>query len=104
MREAAMAAGFVGTVNSSNLVIATEPEAAALAVGQKQTELTPLAHSGGSFMVIDMGGGTIDMTIHEVQSAQLELKELTHRRSLPEVCRWVEVVQAWNILYSIIRP
>lgn len=39
-------------------------------------------------MIIDMGGGTVDMTIHQVESVvgqDLALSELTHRECLPEV-------------------
>ena len=80
-----MEAGYIGSVNSKDLVIATEPEAAALAVRQKQAELTPLAHTGGNFMVIDMGGGTVDMTVHRVNSVEFELTEVTARRCIGEV-------------------
>lgn len=40
-------------------------------------------------MIIDMGGGTVDMTIHTVDSSlgsdTLALSELTHRECLAEV-------------------
>lgn len=47
-----------------------------------------VANPGGRFMIIDMGGGTVDMTIHQVESVvgqDLALSELTHRECLPEV-------------------
>ena len=39
-------------------------------------------------MIIDMGGGTVDMTIHKVDSVmgqEMALTEVTHRECLPEV-------------------
>lgn len=44
--------------------------------------------TGGKFMIIDMGGGTVDMTIHRVDSVmgqEMALSEVTHRECLPEV-------------------
>ena len=44
--------------------------------------------AGGTFMIIDMGGGTVDMTIHKVDSVmgqEMALTEVTHRECLPEV-------------------
>jgi hypothetical protein len=38
------------------------------------------------FMVIDMGGGTVDMTLHKsLGRGDLMLAEVTHRECLPEV-------------------
>lgn len=39
-------------------------------------------------MITDMGGGTVDMTIHKVESVmgqEMALTEVTHRECLPEV-------------------
>jgi molecular chaperone DnaK (HSP70) len=86
MREAAMDAGIITSLQSASLVIATEPEAAALAAQQRK-DLMGLT-AGGKFMVIDMGGGTVDMTIHKVDSVlggEMTLSEVTHRECLPEV-------------------
>eukprot|EP00775_Hariotina_reticulata_P011138 gene11138-11291_t len=85
MREAAMDAGIITSLHSPSLIIATEPEAAALAVQQRK-DLMGLT-AGGKFMVIDMGGGTVDMTIHQVHSVlggDMTLSEVTHRECLPE--------------------
>eukprot|EP00775_Hariotina_reticulata_P011136 gene11136-11289_t len=85
MREAAMDAGIIASLQSASLVIATEPEAAALAAQQRK-DLMGLT-AGGKFMVIDMGGGTVDMTIHKVDAVlggQVTLSEVTHRECLPE--------------------
>jgi hypothetical protein len=43
--------------------------------------------AGGRLMIIDMGGGTVDMTIHKVdtQGDAVNLSELTHRECLAEV-------------------
>nr|XP_022309127.1 heat shock 70 kDa protein 12B-like [Crassostrea virginica]XP_022309128.1 heat shock 70 kDa protein 12B-like [Crassostrea virginica] len=74
MRVAAIEAG----IPSESLTLALEPEAAALFT--KEQKLCPQSRNGkvdlvpftpGSmFMVIDLGGGTGDITIHEVQSDQ----------------------------------
>jgi molecular chaperone DnaK (HSP70) len=58
MRRAAVAAGFVATETSPALLLAAEPEAAALTIHKRQ----PLDfHEHQRFMVIDMGGGTVDL-------------------------------------------
>ena len=82
-----MEADIVPTANSPALLLATEPEAAALVARQRHDLLGMGA--GAHFMVIDMGGGTVDMTIHEVGRVfgeNMELTEVTHRECLAEVC------------------
>ncbi|XP_061185738.1 heat shock 70 kDa protein 12A-like [Saccostrea echinata] len=72
MREAAVLAG----IPSTRLKIALEPEAASL-----NCKYLPIEKNGNIFkplskyMVIDAGGGTIDITVHEVQENN-SLKEL----------------------------
>ncbi|KAG7462520.1 hypothetical protein MATL_G00185620 [Megalops atlanticus] len=84
MREAATQAGLVSESNSKDLIIALEPEAASVWCRQlpckgfvsegSQTdklEDTP----GTQYIVLDCGGGTVDITVHEVLEGGL-LKEL----------------------------
>ncbi|XP_077997389.1 heat shock 70 kDa protein 12A-like [Glandiceps talaboti] len=72
MREAAHWAGLVSP-HKNNLVIALEPEAASIyckdlklgicAEGFDKTEIAA-KKPGGSYMVVDCGGGTVDITVH----------------------------------------
>ncbi|XP_030622713.1 heat shock 70 kDa protein 12A-like [Chanos chanos] len=73
MREAAVQAGLVTEFASEQLIVALEPEAASLwckehpaddltAEGQDTLEQKP----GTQYMVVDCGGGTVDITVHEM--------------------------------------
>ncbi|XP_062389458.1 heat shock 70 kDa protein 12A-like [Sardina pilchardus] len=84
MREAAKQAGMIEKLDSENLIIALEPEAASvwckqlpkegfLGVGQQGNELEQ--STGTQYIVVDCGGGTIDITAHEVRDGGY-LKEL----------------------------
>ncbi|XP_060567544.1 heat shock 70 kDa protein 12A-like, partial [Ruditapes philippinarum] len=70
MREAAEEAG----ISKERLTIALEPEAASLfcrhlpvekSLGRKKVSLSKF-QAGKKYLVLDAGGGTIDITIHEV--------------------------------------
>ncbi|XP_027578521.1 heat shock 70 kDa protein 12A-like [Pipra filicauda] len=84
MRLAAKEAGMISDMLSKNLIIALEPEAASLWCKQlpregfmadssdkKKFEDSP----GIQYIVVDCGGGTIDITVHEIQENHC-LKEL----------------------------
>ncbi|XP_071392153.1 heat shock 70 kDa protein 12A-like [Centroberyx affinis] len=84
MRKAATEAGIVTEHKADKLVIALEPEAASVwcmklpsdgfiaeNVGQNTLEQAP----GTQYIVVDCGGGTIDITVHEVLGGGA-LKEL----------------------------
>ncbi|XP_009085205.1 heat shock 70 kDa protein 12A-like [Serinus canaria] len=88
MRLAAKKAGIISDMLSRNLIIALEPEAASLWCKQlphegfmsdssdkKKFEDSP----GIQYIVVDCGGGTIDITVHEIQENH-DLKEL-HKAS-----------------------
>uniref|UniRef100_W5L047 Heat shock 70 kDa protein 12A-like n=1 Tax=Astyanax mexicanus TaxID=7994 RepID=W5L047_ASTMX len=89
MREAATEAGLVTDYEPDRLVVALEPEAASVwcrqlpsegfmegdLEGSEKIEEVP----GTQYMVVDCGGGTIDITVHEVVQGGC-LKEL-HRVS-----------------------
>ncbi|KAL3145611.1 hypothetical protein ABBQ32_003157 [Trebouxia sp. C0010 RCD-2024] len=79
MRQAAVLAGIVSHPRSRNLALLYEPEAAAMAIIKHQVQPLPFAE-GKTFVVVDAGGGTVDITAHEVlrQDGQLALSELTH--------------------------
>ncbi|XP_073673530.1 heat shock 70 kDa protein 12A-like [Garra rufa] len=75
MREAAVEAGLVTNATPERLIFALEPEAASVfckqlpsdgfiaeGEGQETLEQQP----GSQYMVVDCGGGTIDITVHEV--------------------------------------
>ncbi|CAI2172471.1 1057_t:CDS:2 [Funneliformis geosporum] len=77
MRECAFAARFTNDKFSRNLVFTTEPEAAAvycLDFLKTMYKLKP----GDSFMVVDSGGGTVDLSRHEILTNN-GLSELTER-------------------------
>ncbi|KAK3109141.1 hypothetical protein FSP39_023794 [Pinctada imbricata] len=79
MREAAQMAG----IKNKNLQLALEPEAAAIYCKELAIQKTDGVDEqcmesfrpGRSFMIVDCGGGTVDITVHEVQGEGL-LKEL----------------------------
>ncbi|XP_005488761.1 heat shock 70 kDa protein 12A [Zonotrichia albicollis] len=87
MRLAAKEAGIISDMLSRNLIIALEPEAASLWCkklphegfmadsSDKKFEDSP----GIQYIVVDCGGGTIDITVHEIQENH-SLKEL-HKAS-----------------------
>ncbi|KAM4560849.1 heat shock 70 kDa protein 12A-like [Fundulus diaphanus] len=88
MREAATQAGLVTKGNSNKLIIALEPEAASVHCkklpsdgfiaenrGEDKLDQSP----GTQYIVVDCGGGTIDITVHEVLEGGA-LKEL-HKAS-----------------------
>ncbi|XP_015254299.1 PREDICTED: heat shock 70 kDa protein 12A-like [Cyprinodon variegatus] len=88
MREAAVQAGIVEDGNEERLVIALEPEAASIWCKKLPSDgfitekhnCTPLDECLGTrYIVIDCGGGTIDITVHEVVE-EGALKEL-HKAS-----------------------
>ncbi|XP_018544061.1 heat shock 70 kDa protein 12A-like [Lates calcarifer] len=88
MREAATQAGIVTKGTEDKLVIALEPEAASVWCKKLPAEgfITQnhggdsLEHSPGTqYIVVDCGGGTIDITVHEVLDGGA-LKEL-HKAS-----------------------
>eukprot|EP00752_Nemacystus_decipiens_P002189 g2083.t2 len=75
MRIAAEKAGIISTVDSPSLQLCLEPEAACLAVTSK--DAPNLAEVGKKIMIVDCGGGTVDVTTHEVLcTSPLRLKEL----------------------------
>ncbi|XP_041858641.1 heat shock 70 kDa protein 12A-like [Melanotaenia boesemani] len=88
MRKAATEAGIVTTGNEDKLVIALEPEAASVWCKKLPADGFLAENQGGDrieespgaqYIVVDCGGGTIDITVHEVLEGGA-LKEL-HKAS-----------------------
>ncbi|XP_066533202.1 heat shock 70 kDa protein 12A-like [Hoplias malabaricus] len=85
MREAATHAGLVSESDPERLIVALEPEAASVWCKQLPSEgfmegdleeaETIEEVTGTQYMVVDCGGGTIDITVHEVLEGGC-LKEL----------------------------
>ncbi|XP_022802754.1 heat shock 70 kDa protein 12A-like [Stylophora pistillata] len=74
MRQAAYEAGLGSSENPEQLIIALEPEAAALFCTEKYLERMGVVSFEGQlsqpnvhYMVVDIGGGTLDVTAHEKQ-------------------------------------
>ncbi|XP_028673861.1 heat shock 70 kDa protein 12A-like [Erpetoichthys calabaricus] len=78
MRRAAKEAGLIEDILSENLILALEPEAASLWCKQLPStgfieehlegsdELKVQQKPGTRYVVVDCGGGTVDITVHEV--------------------------------------
>ncbi|CAM9668792.1 unnamed protein product [Scytosiphon promiscuus] len=69
MRQAAHEAGMIDKVGSTKLRLCLEPEAACLAVATEDNPLTCEAE-GGYMMVVDCGGGTLDITTYHIVSVE----------------------------------
>ncbi|XP_039995088.1 heat shock 70 kDa protein 12A isoform X5 [Xiphias gladius] len=95
MREAAYKSGLVSRENPEQLIIALEPEAASIYcrklrlhqmvdLGTKTTQngLSPTDNVGSGmtqgdrYVVVDCGGGTVDLTVHQIRLPEGHLKEL----------------------------
>ena len=84
MRRAAYDAGMISDENSSKLVLCLEPEAACMACEEERRAPEPdaagnqiLLKTGDKFMVLDCGGGTVDITMHQVEDTNpLRLSEI----------------------------
>jgi len=73
MRTCAVEAGLISQRDSQSLVLALEPEAACLSTEKAGNFLA----AGDKFMVLDCGGGTVDITMHRVRSkAPFRLEEI----------------------------
>ncbi|CAB5381347.1 unnamed protein product [Rhizophagus irregularis] len=75
MRGCAFNAGLTREKNSRNLIFITEPEAAAISCLNPLEKLHNLK-PGDSFMIVDCGGGTVDLSCHELL-ANDKIREIT---------------------------
>ncbi|KAJ1565651.1 hypothetical protein HK096_000765, partial [Nowakowskiella sp. JEL0078] len=63
MREAACLGGLINSMNSESLMLVLEPEAASMwCLKNQHIELK----SGDNYIIVDCGGGTVDVTYHEI--------------------------------------
>ncbi|XP_021109010.1 heat shock 70 kDa protein 12A isoform X4 [Heterocephalus glaber] len=95
MRQAAYQAGLASPENSEQLIIALEPEAASIYCRKlrlhQMIELSSKAvvngysgsdtvgagfAQGDKYVVVDSGGGTVDLTVHQIRLPEGHLKEL----------------------------
>ncbi|KAK2511412.1 hypothetical protein Q9233_017025 [Columba guinea] len=109
MREAAYEAGLVSPENPEQLLIALEPEAASIYCRKLRLhqllELSCRAPAGGPaperaidssfrqgdrYIVADCGGGTVDLTVHQIEKPQGTLKELY------KASAWVDLTIAFE--------
>ncbi|RIA82723.1 hypothetical protein C1645_809496 [Glomus cerebriforme] len=77
MRVCAFNAGLIKEECSANLQFTTEPEAAAVHCMENLKGQT-LARPGTNFMIVDCGGGTVDLTIRKLVNDK-QLGEITER-------------------------
>ncbi|KAM8852813.1 heat shock 70 kDa protein 12A isoform 4-T4 [Synchiropus picturatus] len=94
MREAAYKSGLVSRDNPEQLIISLEPEAASIycrklrlhqmvdLTQSTQNGLSPTENVGSGmtqgdrYVVVDCGGGTVDLTVHQIRLPEGHLKEL----------------------------
>ncbi|GBB95721.1 hypothetical protein RclHR1_00260026 [Rhizophagus clarus] len=77
MRECIFNAGLIGEKNSERLQFTTEPEAAAIYCMYCLKEYK-LTEPGTTFMIVDCGGGTVDLTTRKLLEGN-QLGEVTER-------------------------
>ncbi|KAK9508986.1 hypothetical protein O3M35_006410 [Rhynocoris fuscipes] len=80
VREAAYMADICTPENSDHLLIALEPKAASVCCRHLHFDQIIQIEKGlvksGSYMVVDCGGGTVDITVHNVSAQTGTLREL----------------------------
>ncbi|CAJ0827617.1 8083_t:CDS:10 [Entrophospora sp. SA101] len=76
LQDCILKAGYTTKNSKNNLEFTTEPEAAALYCMEKLEELR--LSEGSTFMVVDCGGGTVDLTVRKLLSKN-KLSEITER-------------------------
>ena len=69
MRRAAFDAGLISEESSDRLELVLEPEAACIACEAEN----PALDNGDTLMVLDCGGGTVDITMHRVAQKMPDL-------------------------------
>ncbi|CAB5380788.1 unnamed protein product [Rhizophagus irregularis] len=75
MRECTFNAGLIGEKNSEKLQFTTEPEAAAIYCMYSSLREYRLTEPGTTFMIVDCGGGTVDLTTRKLlEENQLDVK------------------------------
>ena len=73
MRQAAVEAGIIENNSSTNMLLCLEPEGASMSVREDAEEsVRQQMHKNSVIMVLDCGGGTVDITIHKLISESYE--------------------------------
>lgn len=68
MRKAAFEAGIIDSLSSENLLLCLEPEGASIQCRNDAEEgLRNQMVKGDVVMVLDCGGGTVDITVHKLK-------------------------------------
>ncbi|POG67553.1 hypothetical protein GLOIN_2v1646180, partial [Rhizophagus irregularis DAOM 181602=DAOM 197198] len=78
MRTCAFDAGLIKEKYSTNLQFTTETEAAAIYCMEMNLKEQALAHPGTNFMIVDCGGGMVDVTVRKLINND-QLGEITER-------------------------
>ncbi|RGB33496.1 hypothetical protein C1646_788695 [Rhizophagus diaphanus] len=78
MRECTFNAGLIDEKNSEKLQFTTEPEAAAVYCMHSSLRECKLTEPGTTFMIVDCGGGTVDLTTRKLLEGN-QLGEITER-------------------------
>ncbi|RIA79989.1 hypothetical protein C1645_793456 [Glomus cerebriforme] len=78
MRECAYNAGLIKERYSEKLQFTTEPEAAAIHCMESSLKVNDLNTPGTTFMIVDCGGGTVDLTTRKLLKDK-QLGEVTER-------------------------
>ncbi|KAK9474219.1 uncharacterized protein V1510DRAFT_306418 [Dipodascopsis tothii] len=94
-RRAAVQAGFIKDINDRRLTLITEPEAAAIFCAREDANKV---HAGEAFLVVDCGGGTVDLIAYEVEDEDpFTVRECT--TGTGELCGSVAIdMSFWTIL------
>ena len=67
MRRAAVEAKIIDHINSSNLLLSLEPEGASIQCREDSEEsMRSQMMKNSVAMVLDCGGGTVDITVHKL--------------------------------------
>jgi molecular chaperone DnaK (HSP70) len=74
MEQAAIQAGLISSSSDDlqRLVFALEPEAAAVYCIEEDKALAQESQRGTRIMIVDCGGGTVDITVHEITAEGLK--------------------------------
>ena len=68
MRKACVEAGIIDSLDNASLLLCLEPEGASISVREDSEEtLKEQMTKGKVVMVLDCGGGTVDITVHKLQ-------------------------------------
>jgi len=73
MRKSAVEAGLIDSISSNNLLLCLEPEGASIQCREDSEESVKMQMKKNSvIMVLDCGGGTVDITVHKLLCNQNE--------------------------------